>query len=118
MNLNGKQLIAISIAILGVLMVSTSQLTDLFGPTVTKSITAVAALLNSVLGATMAVLTSQGANVRDVLDMPGVEKINVNRHANQTLAQIAVDPAENKISATPQAQSAVEATARGDTSDA
>lgn len=114
MNLNGKQLIGITIAVLGVLMVSTSQLTDLFGPTVTKSITAVAALLNSILGATLAVITSQTGTVKDVLAMPGVDKININASANQTLAAIAVDPAINKISPTPAAQSAVEATAKGD----
>lgn len=113
MNLNGKQLIAISIAVLGVLMVSTSQLTDLFGPTVTKSIAAVAALLNSILGATMAVLTSQTGTVKDVLAMPGVDKITVNSQANQTLSQIAVDPTVNKISPTAAAQSSVEATAKG-----
>lgn len=114
MNLNGKQLIAITIAVLGVLMVSTSQLTDLFGPVITKSITAVAALLNSVLGATLAVITSQTGTVKDVLAMDGVDKINVNASANQTLAAIAVDPTINKISPTPAAQSAVEATAKGD----
>lgn len=114
MNLNGKQLIGITIAVLGVLMVSTSQLTDLFGPAVTKSITAVAALLNSILGATLAVITSQTGTVKDVLAMPGVEKINVNANANEALATLAVDPTVNKISPTPAAQSAVEATAKGD----
>lgn len=114
MNLNGKQLISIVIAILGVLMISTAQLTDLFGPTLAKSVVSTAALLNSVLASIMAVITSQGSTVKDVLAMPGVDKINVNASANQTLAAIAVDPTINKISATPQAQAAVEATAKGD----
>lgn len=113
MNLNRSQVIAISIAVLGVLMVSTSQLTDLFGPTATKSIVSVASLLNSILGSTLAIITSQGGQVRDVLAMPGVEKINVNANANQTLAAIAVDPLINKISPTPAAQAQVAAIAQG-----
>lgn len=113
MNLNGKQVISIAIAVLGVLMISSTQLTDLFGPTVTKSVTAAAALLNSILGSTLAVLTSQGSTVKEVLAMPGVDKLDVNAKANQTLAELAVDPTVDKISATPQAQSAVAAIARG-----
>lgn len=113
MNLNRSQILAISIAVLGVLMVSTSQLTDLFGPTVTKSIVSLASILNSVLGSILAVITSQGGQVRDVLAMPGVEKVTVNANANQTLASIAVDPLVNKISPTPAAQAAVTATAKG-----
>lgn len=113
MNLNRSQIIATTIAILGVLMVSTSQLTDLFGPTATKSIVSVASLLNSILGATLAVITSQGGQVRDVLAMPGVEKIDVNAKANSTLAAIAVDPTVDKISPTPAAQAQVAAIAQG-----
>ncbi len=113
MNLNGKQLISIAIVILGVLMISTAQLTDLFGPKVAKSVVSLAALLNSILAGIMTVITSQTGTVKDVLAMPGVDKINVNAQANQTLAAIAVDPTINKISPTPQAQSAVEATAKG-----
>lgn len=113
MNINRSQVLAISIAVLGVLMVSTSQLTDLFGPTVTKSIVSASALLNSILGSILAVITSQGGQVRDVLAMPGVDKINVNANANQTLAAIAVDPTVDKISPTPAAEAAVTATAQG-----
>lgn len=113
MNINLKQGISIVIAVLGVLMVSTTNLADLFGPTAAKSIVSIAALLNSILGSTLAVITSQTGTVKDVLAMPGVEKINVNAQANQTLAAIAIDPTVDKISATPQAQAAVTATAKG-----
>lgn len=114
MNLNRNQLMAITIAVLGVLMVSTAQLTDLFGPAVAKSVVSVAALLNSILGSTLAVITSQGGQVLDVLAMPGVDKIDINAKANKTLAAIAVDPSIDKISPTPAAQAAVAATAQGD----
>lgn len=113
MNLNLKQIISIVIAVLGVLMISQSQLTDLLGPTAAKNVTSLSALINSVLGSVMAVLTSQGSTVKDVLAMPGVEKIDVNGKANQTLSAIAVDPKQDKISPTPAAQNAVEATAKG-----
>lgn len=113
MNLNGKQLIAIAIAVLGVLAVSSANLTDLFGPKVAKLAVSAANLLTAIFGSIMAIITSQSGTVKDVLAMPGVEKININAQANQTLAAIAVDPTINKISPTPQAQSAVEATAKG-----
>lgn len=113
MNLNGKQIIAVCGAVLSVLMVSTSQLTDLFGPGVTKTVVSIAGLVNLILNSVTVAISTQGGLVKDVLAMPGVEKINVNASANQTLAAIAVDPTINKISPTPQAQSAVEATAKG-----
>jgi len=112
-QLNLKQVISIIIAILGVLMISTTQLTDLFGASTAKSIASVAALLNSILGSALAVITSQGSTVRDVLAMPGVEKLDINAQANKTLAQIAVDPSVNKIAPTQEAVDAVTQTAKG-----
>ena len=100
MNLNGKQIISIVGAILSVLMISTAQLTDLFGSGVAKSIVSVAGLGNLVLQSIMTAITSQGSQVRDVLAMPGVEKINVNAAANKTLAEIAIDPNVDKIAPT------------------
>lgn len=115
MNLNVKQILAILTATLAVLMVSTSQLTDLFGPTITKSITAGAGLVNMILSAWLAVLSSQGSTIRDVAAMPGVEKIQVNAQANQTLAAVATDPTQPKVGATPGAQAEVKAIAVGET---
>lgn len=100
MNLNGKQIISIVGAILSVLMISTAQLTDLFGAGVAKSIVSVAGLGNLVLQSIMTAITSQGSQVRDVLAMPGVQKIDVNAAANQTLAAIAIDPNVDKIAPT------------------
>src|SRR5438445_6046421 len=103
MNLNTKQVISIVIAVLSVLMISGAQLNDLIGPTASKSVVSLAGLLNMILGSVMAAITSQGATVKEVASMPGVEKITVNATANQTLAQVATDPAQPKIAATPQA---------------
>lgn len=97
MNLNRNQIIAITIAVLGVLIGSAAQLTDLFGPGWTKTIISVASLLNSILSSVLAVISSQGGQVRDVLAMLGVEHIDVNREANKTLAAIAIDRNVDKI---------------------
>lgn len=70
-------------------------------------------LFNIVLSSVGATLSSQTNLVKDVLAMPGVDKINVNAMANQTLAQIAVDPSIDKISPTRDAQASVTATAAG-----
>lgn len=113
-NLNAKQIISIAGAILGVLMISTSQLTDLFGAGTAKTVTSVAALVNTILSSVMAVITSQGSTVKEVLAMPGVDKIDVNARANPTLAAIAVDPTINNISPTVAAMDKVTATAKGE----
>lgn len=107
MNINHKQVLSILLAVLGVLMVSTTQLTDLFGSTVAKSIVTVAGLVNSLLASIMAVITSQTGLVKDVQAMPGVEKITVNANASSALAQAAIDPANEKIEAKPGAEAAV-----------
>jgi hypothetical protein len=43
--------------------------------------------------------------------MPGVEKIIVNKQANQTLASLAVDPNQPKIETVPADKKAVQSTA-------
>jgi len=101
MTVNLKQFIAIVIAVLSVLAVSTSSLTDIFGTEVAKVVVPAAGLLNTILSAALAVITSQGATVKNVLAMPGVQKIDVNSQANKTLAQIAVDPKQDKIGPQP-----------------
>lgn len=112
-GLNGRQLMAGSLAILGALMVANTQLTDLFGPTLAKSIGSAAGLLNLMLGSALMAVTGQGSDIKNVLNMPGVESIKVNEKANQTLAVMAVDPLENKIAPTISAMNAVNNTAKG-----
>lgn len=111
MNLNFKQVLAILGAVLGALMLGTSQLTDLFGAGLAHKIVAAAALLSTTINSILAVVTGQAGMVKDVLAMPGVERITVNAHANQTLAQIATDVDQPKIGATPEAKVQVTATA-------
>ncbi len=113
MSLNVKQIISIVGAVLSVLMISGAQMTDLFGAGVAKSVVSIAGLANLILQSIMTALTSQGATVKDVLGMQGVEKIDVNGSANSTLAAIAVDPKQDKISPTPAAMARVTETAKG-----
>lgn len=113
MQLNTKQILGIVGAILSALIAGTSQLVDLFGPGVAKNIVSLAALLNSVLSSILVVFNSQGSTVRDVLAMPGVQKIEVNEAANQTLSAIAVDPRQDKIGPTAEAINTVTQTAKG-----
>ncbi len=112
MKINAKQALAILIVVLGVLTASTAQLTDIFGPTATKLIVSISAILNSLLAGIMAVFTSQDNTVRDVQAMPGIEKIVVNERANTNLASMAVDPQNTKIEATPSSVEMVNQTAR------
>ncbi len=113
-NLNGKQVISIIIAVLSVLMVSGAQLNDLIGATASKTVVSLAGLLNLILGSVMAAISgslSQTQQVQQVLDMKGVEKLDVNAKASPALAAMAVDPTVNKIAPTPAAQAVVESIA-------
>lgn len=100
MNLNSKQILAITLALLSVFSGSTAQLTDLFGTGIAKILISASSLACTALSSVLAVLSSQGAIVRDVAAMPGVERINVNAAANPTLAAVATDPTQPKVGAT------------------
>jgi hypothetical protein len=112
-NITGKQWLSITVAVLSVLMISTTQLTDLFGSNVAKTLVTVAGLANTIISSVVAALSSQSSLLHDVRSMPGVEHIEVNAQANQTLARLAVDPSENKIAPSRGAMDAVTRTAEG-----
>lgn len=97
----------------GVIIGGGAQLNDLVGANITHKLISVAGLGNMFLGGLVTMFSGQGAQIRNVAAMPGVETITVNKLANATLATIAVDPAMDKVEATPQAQAAVAATAKG-----
>ncbi len=113
MTLTLKQILAIVCAILSAMAVATSQMNDIFGPTLAKSIMAGAGVLNTIFSSILAVITSQTQTVRDVQSMPGVEKITVNAQANSTLAGMAVAADNAKIEAAPGADAAVNRAAKG-----
>lgn len=111
MNLNGKQIIAIIMAILGALTASTAQLTEIFGAGIAKYIISMAGLCNTILSIVIATITGQSSMVLNVQDMKGVEKVLVNRDANPTLASLATDPKQEKIEIKPGDERVVNATA-------
>lgn len=100
MNLTGKQILSIIAAVVSALMLATTQLTDIFGPTMAKMIVSVAALANLIINSVVAGLTGQATLIKDVAAMPGVERITVNSGANQALATVATDAAQPKVGAT------------------
>lgn len=111
-NLTFNQKIAIVLVILSVLTTSTVQMTELFGAPTAKLIATASGMLSTLMSGVLAVVTGQASLVKDVQAMPGVEKIVVNSQANKTLASVAVDPSNAKVEALPEAQRAVEATAK------
>ena len=68
-TLNSKQILSILMVVLGVLMASTAQLTDLFGPDVTKAIVGLAGMLNSTLAGILVVFNNQTNTIKDVVAM-------------------------------------------------
>lgn len=116
MNLTFNQKVAFAVALASFLAAggSATDLVTLFGSTIAKSIAAAASIMAGIGGIFLGVVTGQSNMIKDVQAMPGVEKITVNKNANATLATMAVsnDPANSKIEATPQAATAVEATAK------
>jgi hypothetical protein len=113
MNLNGMQIALIISAVLAGLTGAAAQLTDIFGPTVGKEIVSAAALINLILSSVLVPFTSQRSQVQSVAAMSGVERITVNSGANQTLAQLATDPAQEKVSPMQGSTLAVTNTAKG-----
>jgi hypothetical protein len=112
MQINLKQIFGISIAILGVLMISTAQLTDLMGAGAAKTVTSLAALLNSILGSVMAVITSDSQSAKDVSGIKGVE-VKVSRDAPQSIAALAMDPTQDSIAPAAGEDAAVKQVAAG-----
>ena len=111
MALNLKQILGILIVIFSVLAISGASLAEVVGPTAAKSISALANILNAIMGGVFTVITGQTAMVKDVAAMPGVERIQVNASASQALAQVAFDPNQDKVEATDQDSAEVQKTA-------
>ena len=113
------QKLGLTIGILGILAGASAQLTDILSPIgaaapiIVKEVTALAGFAGGILGFVLSFMTGQANAVKAVQAMPGVERIVVNSMANQTLAQLTVDPAQSKIEAAPGAEKAIETTAKG-----
>lgn len=113
MNFTPVQWLIMIVGMLGALSSVSGQLTSLFGQTIATDIASVSAILVAILAVPLSMMTSQGAVVKQVASMPGVQQITVNSAANQTLATIAVDQSQNKVQPAPAAAAQVQATAKG-----
>ena len=112
-SLTPTQWIILYLATAGVINGSAAQLTEWFGPNVAHDIISVFAFSQTLIGAWAVALTGQGAQIKSVLAMPGVENIDVNAKANPTLAAIAVDPALKNIAPLQKDEAAVAQIAKG-----
>lgn len=114
-SLTPLQIIGIILIINGVLTGSVNEMTDLLGAVVAKHVVSLAVIGSGICGGFVTMFGGQSSQIRNVLAMPGIEKISVNGQANSALATIAVDPAANKIGPTPAAVQEVTATAKAAT---
>lgn len=112
MKLTPMQIVGIILIVNGVLTGSVNEMTDLLGAVWAKHVVSIAVMGSGICGGFVTMFGGQGYQVRSVLAMPGVEKLDVNGLAGATLATMAVDPAQNKISPTPAAMDKVTATAK------
>jgi hypothetical protein len=114
-NPSPMQIVGIILIVNGVLTGSVNEMTDLFGAVWAKHVISLAVIGSGICGGFVTMFgraPDQASQVRSVLAMPGVEKIDINGLANATLATMAIDPAQNKIAPTPAAMDKVAATAK------
>lgn len=113
MKLTPMQIVGIILLANGVVTGSVNEMTDLIGAVWAKHLVSFAIMGSGFCGGLVTMFGGQGYQVKSVLAMPGIEKISVNGTANATLAQMAVDPKQDKIAPTPAAMTEVAATAKG-----
>jgi len=114
MNVTPKQWYQIITGIISGLITGAALMQTLLGQDLTIKIVAGLGILNIIVSSVGTVLSgpdSQDTQVKNVLAMPGVQKIDVNEKASPALAKLAVDPAIDKIGPTQAAESKVAATA-------
>lgn len=112
--MNAKVVFQIISGINGGLITGAALLQTLFGQDMTLKIVAVLGIIGIIINSVGAAISgnlSQGQQVQQVLDMKGVQHIDVNAQASPELAKLAVDPSIDKIAPTPAARVVVEATA-------
>jgi hypothetical protein len=115
MKLTPMQIVGIILLANGVITGSVNEMTDLIGAVWAKHLISLAIMGSGFCGGLVTMFggqPDQATQVKSVLAMPGVEKIDINGLANAILAKMAVDPAQNKIAPTPAAMDQVAATAK------
>lgn len=113
LNIQPKQWFTIVSGFVSSMITGAALLNPLFGETRALKIVAALGIVNLLLNSIQTAFTGQSALVKDVLAMDGVERIRVNEKANPTLAAVALDPTQPKISPLPEAQEKVMQTLEG-----
>lgn len=112
--MNAKIVFQIISGINGGLITGAALLQTLFGQDTSLKIVAVLGIIGIIINSVGAAISgnlSQDQQVKQVLDMKGVERLRVNADASPELAALAMNPNINKISPTEEARSVVAATA-------
>lgn len=112
--MNAKIVFQIISGINGGLITGAALLQTLFGQDTSLKIVAVLGIIGIIINSVGAAISgnlSQDQQVKQVLDMKGVERLRVNADASPELAALAMNPNINKISPTDEARSIVAATA-------
>lgn len=112
MRLTLQQQLTISAGVVGAATSAFGALNSIMTPTEALIGTVLLGFTSACLGVIGTVVSGIGSQISNVAALPGVERISVNASANDTLATLAVDPAQRKIGATPEAKVAVAATAQ------
>lgn len=97
LNIQPKQWISIISGSVSGLITGAALLNPLFGQELSLKIVAGLGVLNIVINSISTALTGQAQLIKDVANMPGVERVEINAKANPTLAAVAVDPTVDKV---------------------
>jgi hypothetical protein len=110
-SITRTQWFAIGILFCTVITGGTAQLVDLVGPSTTKIMVSLCTLTTGFLAGIQIILGGQAQQIKDVAAMPGVDRIALNANASLAAAQVATDPAQQKVGATdPGTRQALQAT--------
>lgn len=100
MNFTFQQKLTMAMGFVGAATSAFGALNTIMTPIEALIGTVILGFISACLGVVATVTSSQGAQIKEVRSMLGVEKVLVNEKANQTLAALATDPNEPKIGAT------------------
>lgn len=111
MNITAKQWYQILTGVISGLITGAALMQTLLGQDLTIKIVAGLGILNIIVSSVGTALSGQASLVRDVRGMDGVQNIEVNAKANPTLAAMATDTSEQKITIAPGSEAAVKRSA-------
>lgn len=115
MNFTFQQKLAMAMGFLGAATSAFGALNPIMSPKEALIGTVIFGFISACLGVMSTIVSGQGAQMKAVAAMPGVERIQINAQANQVAAQLATSGALDaaKIESLPEAAAQVAQTAKG-----